>query len=80
MTMDACSSAADVWAMRPLAGVTLGPFRLLEQIGRGGMAEVWRAEWTVAPGAVQIVALKRALPHVCARPELAALFVAEKSS
>lgn len=74
---EAAAAATDLVPTRALSGATLGPFRLVELVGRGGMAEVWRAEWLVAPGAVRIVALKRALPEICARRDLAELFSAE---
>ena len=42
------------------AGMMLGPYRLLEPLGEGGMASVWLAEQTV--NVVRRVALK--IPHV----------------
>ena len=61
---------------RPLAGAVLGDFRLLEIIGSGGMAEVWRAAWHVRPAPIA-VALKRALPEIAGNRELAGLFARE---
>lgn len=57
------------------AGDTVGPYRLLREIGHGGMGEVWQAER--ADGVVtRKVALK--LPHVTWAPGLAARFARER--
>src|SRR5664279_5642865 len=54
------AALADDGATRALApGQMLGPYRLLERIGEGGMASVWLAEQTV--NIVRRVALK--IPH-----------------
>jgi len=54
------AALADEWGARGLApGRMLGPYRLLERIGEGGMASVWLAEQTV--NVVRRVALK--IPH-----------------
>ncbi len=70
------SSAAESVVTRPLAGATLGDFRLVELIGSGGMAEVWRAAWHVGASPIT-VALKRALPEIADQRELAGLFERE---
>jgi serine/threonine-protein kinase len=49
-------------------------YRLLEAAGRGGMAEVWRAEDVVAGGCV---AVKRILPSLAQDPAMHALFADE---
>lgn len=61
------------------APLTLGPYLLLERIGAGGMAEVWRA----APGEgspqtrFNTLAVKKILPHVAENEEFRKMFVAE---
>lgn len=54
-----------------------GRYELLERIGAGGMAEVFRARLVVAPGAEKVLAIKRILPALSADPELLRLFVNE---
>ncbi len=57
------------------AGASLGPYVLLERIGRGGMGEVWKAEQT---GPLQrTVALKLVRPEMGSR-EVIARFVSER--
>lgn len=55
----------------------LGRFEVLEPIGRGGMAEVYKARMPGALGVNRDVAIKRILPEAKNRPEMVALFVAE---
>jgi serine/threonine-protein kinase len=53
----------------------LGPYRLVERIAVGGMAEVFRAERVGAAGGVFVV--KRLLPHLAADPAFVAMFTDE---
>ena len=52
----------------------LGPYRLLTSLGKGGMAEVWKAEHRHLG---QVRALKILLPEVAARPELVNRLITE---
>ena len=56
-------------------GATIGPYRLLAQLGQGGMGTVWLAERDRRPAARK-VALK--LPHVGWAPGLAARLARER--
>jgi len=49
-------------------------YRLEARIGKGGMAEVWRAVAAAGPLAGRTVALKRLLPELAADPEFVDLF------
>ena len=55
----------------------LGPYRLLEQLGQGGMAVVYRGERTGEAGFKKKVALKRMLPQYRRDPALLERFAAE---
>jgi len=50
-----------------LSGRTLGRYQVLERLGRGGMAEVYRA---YQPGLDRFVALKAIYPHLAGDPSL----------
>jgi eukaryotic-like serine/threonine-protein kinase len=52
----------------------IGPYRLLSSLGRGGMAEVWKAEHRHLG---QVRALKILLPEVAERPEVVSRLVTE---
>ena len=59
------------------AGQTFGTYVVYEQLGRGGMATVHRAEMREKTGKVKQVALKRLLPKAAAHKELVASFLQE---
>lgn len=54
-----------------------GRYELLSLIGRGGMAEVWRARLEQPAGGEKILVVKRILPSYSADPEQLRLFVNE---
>jgi serine/threonine protein kinase len=54
-----------------------GPYRVYEELGKGGMATVHRAEKSGIEGFHKVVALKRMLPHVAANVDMVAAFVRE---
>jgi serine/threonine protein kinase len=70
---------ADGRSPRPGASsdTAFGSYRLQRRIGRGGMAEVWRAEWRRSDGTRERVALKRILPGLCERRDVLDMFLTE---
>jgi serine/threonine-protein kinase len=58
-------------------GQTIGQYRLLEQVGKGGMAEVFQAEQTLPDGSLRTVAIKRLFPRLAADREFVGMFVNE---
>lgn len=56
---------------------TFGRYRLLERIGQGGMAEVFRAKSYGVEGFEKVVVIKRILPELAERPDFVTLFVQE---
>ncbi len=55
----------------------LGKYELLDRLGEGGMAEVFRAKLPGAAGFEKIVVIKLMRPELVARPEMVNMFVAE---
>ncbi|MBI4957078.1 MAG: protein kinase [Myxococcales bacterium] len=56
---------------------TYGRYRLLEPIGRGGMAEVFKAKSFGVEGFEKVLVIKRILPELAAHPAFVDMFVAE---
>ena len=54
-----------------------GPFEVYQLLGRGGMAEVYKARFVEGPRSGQLVALKRLMPRLVADPEAIDLFTVE---
>ncbi|MCK6550402.1 serine/threonine protein kinase, partial [Myxococcota bacterium] len=54
-----------------------GKYELLERIGEGGMAEVFRARLPGAAGFEKILVIKRILPHLAKKPDFVRMFVDE---
>jgi serine/threonine protein kinase len=61
----------------PRAGDTYGPYRLLERVAVGGMAEVFRAKRSGVEGFEKVVAVKRILPHLSDNKEFVDMFIDE---
>src|SRR5512143_2053664 len=59
---------------RPPAQLLNGRYRLLDPAGRGGMAEIHRAEVIRGNGSGEIVAVKRILPTLVLDPEAHQMF------
>ncbi|MBX3251976.1 MAG: protein kinase, partial [Myxococcales bacterium] len=57
--------------------ILFGSYELLERIGEGGMAEVWRARSRGVAGFEKTVVIKRVLPSLMARSDFASLLVRE---
>ncbi|MBK7862146.1 MAG: serine/threonine protein kinase [Archangiaceae bacterium] len=65
-------------ALMPLdAPLPFGKYRLLELLGRGGMAEVWKAKLDGPGGFSRAVVVKRILPHLAADPQFVKMFERE---
>ena len=56
---------------------TMGRYRLVEQIGRGGMAEVFTAKSFGAEGFEKLIVLKRIVPELAAHPQFVEMFIRE---
>lgn len=54
-----------------------GRYELLERLGAGGMAEVYRARYPAAPGVTKSVVIKRVLGVYASDPEFAEMFLNE---
>src|SRR5690242_1914029 len=54
-----------------------GRYQLLNRIGEGGMAEIFRARLPGAAGFEKILVIKRLLPQLAMLPEMARMFVNE---
>ncbi len=59
------------------SALRIGPYELLERIGVGGMAEVFRARQTGADGFERFVAIKRILPGIAADRAFVEMFIDE---
>jgi tRNA A-37 threonylcarbamoyl transferase component Bud32 len=69
---------ADKKPSASLAGdVTYGPYRLLEKVAVGGMAEVFRAKRSGVEGFEKVVAVKRILSHLSDNKEFVDMFIDE---
>jgi serine/threonine protein kinase len=58
-------------------GRDYGPYRLLERVAVGGMAEVFRAKRTGVEGFEKVVAVKRILSHLSDNKEFVDMFIDE---
>jgi serine/threonine protein kinase/CheY-like chemotaxis protein len=58
-------------------GGDFGQYRLLDRIGVGGMAEVWKARMTGVEGFQKTVAIKRILPHLTDSTDFVEMFIDE---
>lgn len=54
-----------------------GRYELLEKIGEGGMAALWRARVKGPGGFARTIAVKRILPHLATDPAFIAMFLSE---
>ncbi len=62
---------------RAVAHPEYGPYRLIERVAFGGMAEVFKAKRSGVEGFEKVVALKRILPHLSDNKEFVDMFVDE---
>jgi tRNA A-37 threonylcarbamoyl transferase component Bud32 len=55
----------------------IGPYQLVRKVARGGMAELYLADYLREDGFRKKVALKRILPHLSENPEFIQMFIRE---
>ncbi len=83
MTAPAPEALAEPAALEPKAAEprpaddTYGPYRLLERVAVGGMAEVFRAKRSGVEGFEKVVAVKRILSHLSDNQEFVDMFIDE---
>jgi serine/threonine protein kinase len=75
-TPDEAPAPAPAEPVRPDEG-TYGPYRLLERVAVGGMAEVFKAKRSGVEGFEKVVAVKRILLHLSDNKEFVDMFVDE---
>ena len=56
---------------------TIGRYTRLRQIGRGGMAEIWKAKPTGPSGFVKLLAVKTILPDIADDRTFVSMFIDE---
>ncbi len=64
-------------ASPPIQGRAFGKYTLIERIGSGGMAEIWRASLRGVDGFEKILCLKRILPQYARNRSFITMFVQE---
>jgi len=63
--------------MTPTSPENLGRYELLSQLGRGGMAETWRARLIGAAGVTRPVVIKKVLPEHARDEAFISMFISE---
>jgi len=76
-TPRASAAGAPAPSVARAADDTYGPYRLLERVAVGGMAEVFRAKRSGVEGFEKVVAVKRILSHLSDNKEFVDMFVDE---
>ncbi len=56
---------------------TFGKYQLLDRIAAGGMAEIFQARYSPAPGVTKLVVIKKILPHYAENKAFIAMFTNE---
>lgn len=76
--MDRISKAKSIETRKKLEGlVKIGPYVLIKQIAKGGMAELFIADYIREDGFRRTVAIKKILPHLSENQDFIKMFIRE---